>query len=96
MIVRDIKIEGFKSYGIGEDSIALDRVNVLIGANGAGKSNFISFIELLSAIAVDRFAKYVAENGYADEDQAAMIRKLEAQKASLVEKLSCLLQELSE
>jgi len=66
MIVKDVKIEGFKSYGTGLENLELDRINVLIGANGAGKSNFISFIELLSAIATDRLGKYVAENGYAD------------------------------
>ncbi len=66
MRIKEIKIEGFKSYGTGMESLALDCVNTLIGANGVGKSNYISFMELLSAIVTDKLGKYVAENGYAD------------------------------
>lgn len=40
--LKRVSISGFKSYGQKQD-IELHDVNVLIGANGSGKSNFISF-----------------------------------------------------
>jgi len=43
-----IVIKGFKS--IKECDIKIKNINVLIGANGAGKSNFMSVFELLKHI----------------------------------------------
>jgi predicted ATPase len=43
--IRKLTIEGFKS--IRElKNFELRRMNVLIGANGAGKSNFVGFFRL--------------------------------------------------
>lgn len=47
MQLRSISISGFKS--IREQTIDLGRVNVLIGQNGAGKSNVLEAIAMLSA-----------------------------------------------
>ncbi|MCK2237233.1 MULTISPECIES: AAA family ATPase [unclassified Crossiella] len=44
-LLRKIEIEGFTS--IKSASVELGRLNVLVGANGAGKSNFIRALELL-------------------------------------------------
>jgi predicted ATPase len=44
--IKKLTIEGFKSIRKLED-FELRAVNVLIGANGAGKSNFVSFFRLL-------------------------------------------------
>ncbi len=41
-------------------------VNILIGANGAGKSNFISIFSLLRAISQGKFQDYVRDNGGAN------------------------------
>ena len=47
--IRNLSIRGYKS--IRElDSLDLGNLNVLIGANGAGKSNFISFFRLLARL----------------------------------------------
>ncbi|RFC40411.1 MAG: ATPase/GTPase, AAA15 family [Candidatus Nitrotoga sp. CP45] len=46
-MITDLHIKNFKS--IGELQIKLSRVNVLIGENGAGKSNFLEAIALISA-----------------------------------------------
>ncbi len=46
--LKRIQIEGFKS--IRSSTIQLRPLNVLIGANGAGKSNFISFFKFLNQI----------------------------------------------
>lgn len=43
-----IEISGYKS--INKERIDLNSVNVLIGANGSGKSNFISFFTLLNRL----------------------------------------------
>ena len=44
--LKNLTIEGFKSIRKLED-FELRALNVLIGANGAGKSNFASFFRLL-------------------------------------------------
>ncbi|GAB4296662.1 MAG: AAA family ATPase [Oscillatoriaceae cyanobacterium] len=44
-MLKKITIKGYKS--IKEAEIELGNINILIGANGAGKSNFISFFKLL-------------------------------------------------
>ncbi len=44
-----ITIKGFRSIGSVED-LAIRPINVLIGANGAGKSNFLGVFKLLQAI----------------------------------------------
>ncbi|SFL08251.1 AAA domain, partial [Pseudomonas sp. NFACC52] len=43
-----LTLKGYKS--IAECDIELGKLNVLIGANGAGKSNFIGFFRLISRI----------------------------------------------
>jgi predicted ATPase len=45
-MLKHISIKGYKS--IKELDLDLSPINVLIGANGSGKSNFISFFKLLS------------------------------------------------
>ncbi|RQO77784.1 ATPase [Pedobacter sp. KBW01] len=56
-----VKIEGFKS--IQNAKIEIRPINILIGANGAGKSNFLSFFEFLNQIYNQALAQYVALNG---------------------------------
>lgn len=65
MRLTDISIAGYKSYGVADTPISLGNLNIVIGANGAGKSNFISFLEMISYIATDAFGDFVAKNGYA-------------------------------
>jgi predicted ATPase len=54
-----IKIEGFKS--IRKMELQMRPINILIGGNGSGKSNFISFFGLIHAIFSDNFQKYVQQ-----------------------------------
>lgn len=56
-----IDIEGFLS--IRSASVRLGRLNVLVGANGAGKSNFIRALELLGRIADGELGLFVGLNG---------------------------------
>ena len=52
MRLRNVHIKGFKS--IVDQTIELGRVNCLIGANGAGKSNILEALGVLSAAASGR------------------------------------------
>ena len=61
--LQQIELCGFKSYGLSQ-KIDLKDINVLIGANGSGKSNFISFLEMVSYLSTDGFIEYVRRNGY--------------------------------
>ncbi|OAV66907.1 putative ATPase [Bacteroidales bacterium Barb6XT] len=56
-----IEIKGYKS--IKELHLDLKPINILIGANGAGKSNFISFFEFLKKAYDQQMQRFVAING---------------------------------
>jgi predicted ATPase len=59
-----IQVAGFKS--IRDQSLDLGSLNVLIGANGAGKSNFIEVFRLLNEIVNENLQLYVGQAGGAD------------------------------
>jgi predicted ATPase len=59
-----IEIQGFKS--IGEAALDLRALNVLIGSNGAGKSNFIAVFQLLNQMIDQRLQIQVQRWGGAD------------------------------
>jgi len=63
--IKKLTIEGFKSIQKLED-FELRRLNVLIGANGAGKSNFVAFFRLLRELIEQRLQLAVATEGGAD------------------------------
>lgn len=56
-----IEIKGFKS--IKSAKLELRPINILIGANGSGKSNFISFFEFLNRVYDQKLNAYVSMNG---------------------------------
>lgn len=57
-------LNGYKS--IEKCDLELGRLNVLIGANGAGKSNFIGFFRLISKILDSQLQTTVGDNGGPD------------------------------
>lgn len=59
--LRSIEIEGFTS--IRSATVDLGALNVLVGANGAGKSNFVHAFELLGRIAERRLGLFVGLSG---------------------------------
>jgi len=63
--IDSIDIEGYLS--IRSAHVELRDLNVLVGANGAGKSNFISAMELLGRIADEEMGLYVGMRGGAAE-----------------------------
>ncbi|MDR0603834.1 MAG: AAA family ATPase [Bacteroidales bacterium] len=60
-----IEIEGYKS--IKKQRIDLKDINILIGSNGSGKSNFISFFEFLNRLCNRTLNNYVALKGGEDK-----------------------------
>ncbi|MGV4555704.1 AAA family ATPase [Ornithobacterium rhinotracheale] len=60
-----IKIKGFKS--IKDTYIEIAPINILIGANGSGKSNFISFFDFIHAIYNLKLNEYTALKGGGDK-----------------------------
>jgi predicted ATPase len=63
--IKKLTIEGFKSIRKLED-FELRSLNVMIGANGAGKSNFVGFFRLLRELIEQRLQLAVATEGGAD------------------------------
>lgn len=63
--VSQISVNGFKSIQTLQN-FELANLNVMVGANGAGKSNFVSFFRMLRAMAEERLAQFVTESGGAD------------------------------
>ena len=57
--IGKLTIEGFKSIQRLEN-FELRPLNVLIGANGAGKSNFVGFFYLLRELIEKRFQTAIA------------------------------------
>ena len=61
--IRRISLRGFKS--IKSMELELDSMNVLIGVNGAGKSNLVSFFKMLNEMMGERLQQYIATSGRA-------------------------------
>lgn len=59
--ITKIEIEGFKS--IKECSLELGMVNVLIGSNGSGKTNFISLFKMLQSMIDEDLQSYISKHG---------------------------------
>lgn len=60
-----IEISGYKSIKYVE--LTLTPINILIGANGSGKSNFISFFDFLNRLYNQKLTEYVALKGGMDK-----------------------------
>ncbi len=60
-----LTIKGFKSIREIEN-FTLKNLNILVGANGAGKSNFIQIFHFLESVQKDQLSTYILEHGGAD------------------------------
>jgi len=63
--INKITLSGFKSIECLE-KFNLGKLNVLIGANGAGKSNFVDFFRMLRTFADEAFQQFVIDSGGGD------------------------------
>ena len=63
--LEEISLAGYRSYDndIEQNTIRLGQVNVIIGANGAGKSNLISFLEMVAFMMSGSLRYYIAKQG---------------------------------
>lgn len=62
-----IEIKGYKSFK--NFTLDLSPINILIGSNGSGKSNFLSFFEFLNHLYEQKLTEYVALNGGLDRNE---------------------------
>jgi hypothetical protein len=68
-VIRRISIEGFKSFG--QASVELGELNILIGSNASGKSNFLEALQVLQGIAGGLPVKDVFDGSSKSSSQAA-------------------------
>ena len=65
--LKEVVIKGYKSIAFDRPiTLSLGAVNILLGANGAGKSNIVSFFKMLSYMMGKSFARYVEMAGTAN------------------------------
>ena len=63
-LLRRVEILGYKT--LRDVRLDLRRLNVMIGANGAGKSNFVSFFRLLGFLSTEALQLYIGRSGGAN------------------------------
>jgi predicted ATPase len=63
--IRSLTIENFKSIKRLQN-FELHNINILIGSNGAGKSNFLSFFSFFRNLVHGELSRYVTKKGRAD------------------------------
>jgi predicted ATPase len=61
-----IRIAGWKSIQSMSPELELGSINVLIGANGSGKSNVVSFFKLMNQLVSEHLQDYIGQSGGAD------------------------------
>lgn len=63
-MIEQVIIKNYKS--IRDLELELNKINIFIGSNGVGKTNFISFFELVSKLYYQRLGSYTLEKGGID------------------------------
>lgn len=63
--LRSLALAGYRSYDddLEQNRVELKDINIIIGANGAGKSNLISFLEMISFMMTRGLRNYTARQG---------------------------------
>lgn len=63
--LSSLALADYRSYNnnLDQNKIELKDINIIIGANGAGKSNLISFLEMVSFMMTKGLRNYVAKQG---------------------------------
>jgi predicted ATPase len=64
--LKKIEINGYKSIDSEGQSIEFGDITVLLGANGAGKSNLVSFFKLLNYMTTGGLQVFIGQEGYAE------------------------------
>jgi len=64
--LESVKLKGFKSIDKIGQVIDFQNITILLGANGSGKSNLVSFFSMLNYMMSGSLQTYIGENGSAD------------------------------
>lgn len=75
--IEHLSIEGFKSIRRLEQ-FRLGQLNVLLGANGAGKSSFVSYFRMLTEMVEGRLEKWTRQQGSADRVVSFGVKETDA------------------
>ena len=63
--LKNINLKGFKSINAQGQDIPIGSITILLGANGAGKSNLISFFQMLNHMTTGTLQNYIGKSGSA-------------------------------
>lgn len=66
MKLKTLTLKGFKSISEVGASLHFGDITILLGANGVGKSNVVSFFSMLNYMLNGNLQTYLAEQGFAD------------------------------
>jgi len=64
--LANINLKGYKSINSEGQDIPIGDITILLGANGSGKSNLISFFKMLNFMMTGALQKYIGDSGFAD------------------------------
>lgn len=64
--LTNINLKGYKSISGNGQNIPIGEITILLGANGAGKSNLVSFFQMLNFMTTGALQTYIGKSGYAD------------------------------
>jgi predicted ATPase len=64
--LESLRLSGWKSIKETDPPITFGKLNVLVGANGSGKSNLVSFFRMLGELAIGRLQQHLAKSGGAN------------------------------
>ena len=64
--LQNINLKGYKSFNAEGQDIPFGDITILLGANGSGKSNLISFFQMLNYMTTGALQKYIGQSGSAD------------------------------
>ena len=64
--LTNINLKGYKSINLDGQDIPIGDITILLGANGSGKSNLISFFKMLNYMMTGALQRYIGDSGFAD------------------------------
>lgn len=64
--LSNINLKGYKSINLKGQDIPIGDITILLGANGSGKSNLISFFKMLNYMMTGALQRYVGDSGFAN------------------------------
>lgn len=81
--LKRLNLNGFKSIDSAGQSIDFGDITVLLGANGSGKSNLISFFKMMGNLTSDALQLFIGEQGSADSVLHLGVKKTPRLRAEL-------------